>query len=69
MVKFFHRKQTQVCTQNGTKNNYIIDYVICIIKGRNTQSGKKIEITHDSSGSTRFHELELEHTQALFGRR
>ena len=28
----------------------------------------QIVITHDSRGSTKFHELELEHTQALLDR-
>ena len=33
MVEFFLENETQVCTKNGAKKGYIIDYVMCIIWG------------------------------------
>ena len=41
MVEFFLENQTQVCTKKRGQKGYVIDYVMCIIWGQDTQSGIK----------------------------
>ena len=61
MVEFFLENQTQVCTKKRDQkglHNWLCNVPEYPIRNQ-------LEITHDSRGNTRFHELELEHTQAL----
>ena len=63
MVEFFLENQTPVCTK---KRGQKLHNWLCNVHNLRPEYPLKnqIEITHDSRSNTRFHELELEHTQA-----
>ena len=65
MVEFFLENQTQVCTKKRDQKRLHNSLYNVHNSRPEYPIRNQLEITHDSRGSTRFHELEFEHTQAL----